>query len=306
MRRCAGVYSVSEKVTSMMGRFLSVCGLALVLALPGSASAGELRLAIQNGRVALYARDVTLRQILLEWERVGGTRIVMPDRVPDALLTLELVNVPEGQALETLLRSTSGYVAAKRLESVSGASGYRLIVIMPGAASPVVASLTSEGGQRSGTALPAGSGRPQIERRIMPDGRVVAFQENPRRPDDISVAEDEQAAQAITGDSPMMMVPPGQLAPGQFPQNLQQGLPPGLSRGPLQGQNSTGASSADRSGVQGSGNQPPQGLRTAPTAVKSSPRPGMVIPEPPAPYIPGGGIAPPPPPPPPVIKPPGL
>ena len=78
----------------MTGKLLSVCSFVLVLTLAGSAGAGELRLSIQNGRVSLSARDVTLRQILVEWERVGGTRIVNRDRVPGALLTIEFVDVP--------------------------------------------------------------------------------------------------------------------------------------------------------------------------------------------------------------------
>jgi len=270
----------------MMGRLLSVCSLALVLALPGSAIAGELRLAIQDGRVALYARDVTLREILLEWERVGGTRIVIRDRVPDTLLTLELANVPEGQALETLLRSTSGYMAAKRPESVGGASRYSLIIVMPAAASPAVAALPREGAQRSMTAPPGGPGRSQVDRRIMPDGRVVAFGENPDRPGDVSVADTEQDPQPPSGDSPVMM-----RAPGQVPQLLPQGL--GLAA-PFP---------SNPPGVQGFGNQIPPATPTAPSGVKSAPRPGMVIPEPPVPYTPPQS---PPKTPPPPIKPPGI
>ncbi len=60
----------------MTRRLLWVCALALMLAGPGVTQAGEVRLAIKDGRVELVARDATLREILLEWERVGGTRIV--------------------------------------------------------------------------------------------------------------------------------------------------------------------------------------------------------------------------------------
>ena len=270
----------------MMGRLLPVCSLVLLLALPGSASAGDLRLAIQNGRVALSARDVTLRQILLEWERVGGMRIMEPDRIPDTLLTLELVDVPEGQALETLLRSTAGYAAARRIGSASGASQFSRIYIMPGAARPVVASMTTEGARPSVTVPYAGPGPSPLERRIMPDGRVVVVQQNQGRPDDLSVTNDEQDAQAAPGDSPVMMFPPGQL-----PQRLPQGQGP------------TGAFPPNPSGIQGSGSQMTPASRTAPTAVKSTPRPGMVIPEPPVPYTPPQY---PPKTPPPPIKPPGI
>ncbi|HSP91945.1 MAG TPA: hypothetical protein VLN08_13605, partial [Vicinamibacterales bacterium] len=99
----------------MTGRMVWALGLTLVLAAPGLAGAGEVRLAIKDGRVALVARDATLRDILVEWERVGGTRIVNRDRVPGTRLTLEFSDVSEEQALTTLLRPIAGYMAARRV-----------------------------------------------------------------------------------------------------------------------------------------------------------------------------------------------
>ena len=69
---------------------------------------------MQNGRVTLVATDATVRQILAEWARVGQTKIVNVERIPGGPLTLELTDVPEAQALDILLRSVSGYIAAPR------------------------------------------------------------------------------------------------------------------------------------------------------------------------------------------------
>ena len=110
--------------------------LGLALALPAPARAGDVKLSIRDGRVALSAQDATLRQILLEWERVGGTRVFNRDRVPGTLLTIELTNVTEAQALATLLRSVAGYVATQRLDPSAGASRYSRIILMPGEAAP--------------------------------------------------------------------------------------------------------------------------------------------------------------------------
>ena len=55
----------------MTRRMLWVGGLALMLSVPGVTQAGEVRLSIKDGRVNLAARDATLREILVEWERVG-------------------------------------------------------------------------------------------------------------------------------------------------------------------------------------------------------------------------------------------
>ena len=68
----------------MTRRMLWALGLTLVLAAPGLAWAGEVRLTIKDGRVALVARDATLREILVEWSaslaRASSTAIACPAR----------------------------------------------------------------------------------------------------------------------------------------------------------------------------------------------------------------------------------
>src|SRR3954468_8302325 len=49
----------------------------------------ETRVTISNGRVTVSANDATVRQILDEWARVGGTTVVNVDRISDARVTLE-------------------------------------------------------------------------------------------------------------------------------------------------------------------------------------------------------------------------
>jgi len=81
----------------MTGRTLSALGLMLVLAAPWPAGAGEVRLSIKAGRVALVARDATLREILVEWERVGGTRIVNREPRASTRFTIELRTCPRSR-----------------------------------------------------------------------------------------------------------------------------------------------------------------------------------------------------------------
>jgi hypothetical protein len=104
-----------------------------------SADAGELRLSISNGRVTIVAQDVTIRQILDEWGRVGQTRIVGAERLVGPTVTLELTDVPEGRALESLLRTASGYIAKPRAGTV-GASTFDRILIMPASRAPAVSA----------------------------------------------------------------------------------------------------------------------------------------------------------------------
>jgi hypothetical protein len=113
-----------------------------------------MKLEIQNGRVSLEANGVPARQILAEWARIGGTKVVGAEKITGAPLTLKLVNMPERQALDIILRNAAGYMAAPRMASATpGASNYDRILILPtstgAASSPATATNT---GMRPGMA----------------------------------------------------------------------------------------------------------------------------------------------------------
>src|SRR4051812_5002651 len=100
----------------------------------GSASrgwAGGLTLMIRDGRVSLDAQEVTIRQILMEWSRVGKTRIINIERVNGGPVTLHLEGLTEDEALDVILRALPGYLAAPRTTEMADASMYDRIVIMP-------------------------------------------------------------------------------------------------------------------------------------------------------------------------------
>ena len=80
---------------------------ALCLSVPVTARA-DVTVSLADGRATIVARNATLRQVLAEWARVGGTRIVNLERVAGAPDNFELRNVPEAKALATLLRSVAG------------------------------------------------------------------------------------------------------------------------------------------------------------------------------------------------------
>jgi hypothetical protein len=101
----------------------------LVLAAPAAAVPGALR--FDNGFGTVSAKTVPVRQVLAEWARLGNTRVVNGEKLPGGLVTLELVHVPEKQALEILLRSASGYLAAPRTQFAATLSTYDRIVVMP-------------------------------------------------------------------------------------------------------------------------------------------------------------------------------
>jgi hypothetical protein len=163
------------------------CLLMATAVVAGTAEAGELNLTIANGRVTLIAHDVTVRQILDEWARVGQTKIVNGDKLLGAPLTIELRDVPEAIALETVLRSAAGYVVAPRVAGNVGASYYDRILILPTSRPPAV------------TAAPPS---PQFNRPPPPQTMPV-------------VENDDEPAPAAP---PAVTNPAGQPFPGPAPQ----------------------------------------------------------------------------------------
>lgn len=120
-------------VAFSMRRTLLILALAVFVAAPARAQA--LKIAFNQGRVSVDATAVPVRTILGEWAKLGGTKVVGADRIAGAPLTMKLVDVPEAQALDLILRSVAGYLAAPR-GAVAGASMYDRILIMATSSAP--------------------------------------------------------------------------------------------------------------------------------------------------------------------------
>lgn len=194
--------SAQEKLMKNLSR---TAVLAVLFAASASmAQAGDLKLTIANGRVTLVAQDVPVRQILAEWARVGHTTIVNGDKVVGPSLTLQLVNQPEREALEILLKSAAGYVAAQRQVVMAEASVFDRIMILP----------TSRAPAYSGS--PAPPPLPQFNRMAQP------------APD-----EDDQPVEPVPMPAPLG--PPGTAYPGQFAPGQQPGQPPPPQTAPRPG-----------------------------------------------------------------------
>src|SRR2546423_2356281 len=133
---------------------------AVALLLTCSSAFADVQLTLQDGRVSIVARDATVRQILTEWARVGQTKIVNVERIPGAPMTLELSNVPEQQALDLLLRSVSGYMAAARpVAGPANVSQYDRIVVM---ATPVTLRAAVAAAPPAGSPMPAAYPQPNF------------------------------------------------------------------------------------------------------------------------------------------------
>ena len=110
---------------------LNILGsLLLGVTLAATTASADVHITMADGKVTVSAKDATVGQILNEWARVGQTRIVNIDRLPGTPMSIELTNLPEAQALDTVLRSASGYMAAPRAVAVPNASAYDRIFVL--------------------------------------------------------------------------------------------------------------------------------------------------------------------------------
>lgn len=118
----------------------TVFTLALAVLVAAPAAAQQLTLSFnEGGRVTVDAASVPVRTILTKWAELGGTKVVGAERVSGAPLTIKLTEVPESQALEVILRSVAGYMAAPR-STGTGASIYDRILVMATSSVPAPAA----------------------------------------------------------------------------------------------------------------------------------------------------------------------
>ena len=175
--------------------------LSAVCAAPASAQQ-SIKLEFKDGRVSLNAQNAPLRAILSEWARLGGSIIVNGDRVAGAPVTLELVAVPERQALDTLLRSVAAYMLAPRRAGSVGASTFDRILILPTSAAP-------RNPQPVAAAPPGGAPRP-----LLPRPQVLV---NPNIPGEADASDDDAGAPADLVPQPRLVRPPQPLPGNNVP-----------------------------------------------------------------------------------------
>jgi hypothetical protein len=211
-----------------------------------TAAAGELSVKIANGRATIIAKDVPVRQILAEWAKVGDTKILNGEKVVGGPVTLELVDVPEKEALDVLLRTAAGYITAPRPANLAGASQFdRVIVLATSRAPAATTSLTPPPfGNRAGVQMPPppqlppdddgdpGDQGPNAPPIMGPNGPMPAF---PGAPNGPTVGPNGQVigpGGVINGPNgpitvgpngvPLNTQPTTTSRPGQLPQQPQQ------------------------------------------------------------------------------------
>lgn len=176
--------------------------------MPSVAAAGSLTLAIHDGRVTMVAQDVPVRQILNEWARVGQTTIVNADQVFGPPVTMQLVDVPEREALDTLLRSVSGYIAAPRAVALANASLYDRVTIMATSHAPAMSAVPSP--VQTFQRPPRGEDEPVNP---MLEQQLELQQQNLQNMQDRLLQQQRTQTSPVVMPYPGMMPPAGQQGP---------------------------------------------------------------------------------------------
>jgi hypothetical protein len=180
-----------------------------------------LKLSFQNGLVSVEANSVPVRTILNEWAKIGGTKVVGAERISGAPLTVKLVNVTEAQALETILRSAAGYMAAPRSASAAttGPSTYDRILVMATTSAPAAAATAARPAPGATNAF-AGTQRLVPQRPQRPDQQEPDDQEevdeNPPNPPVFTFPQANQNGGGAPGTFNASQ-PGGMVAPGMNP-----------------------------------------------------------------------------------------
>ena len=188
-----------------------LAGVALLLC-SSAAAAQSVTVEFSNGQVNLRAQNAPIRAILAEWARRGGATIVNGDRVTGAPVTLELIGIPERQALDIVLRSVAGYMLAPRRAGTTGASMFDRIQILPTSAAPRPAPPANTPAAAFGTPRPLVP-QPQIGRQPPPLSAPVAAPSD----DQVDDADDAASEAPVPATRP---APPRIVRPGIPPQPL--------------------------------------------------------------------------------------
>lgn len=175
--------------------YRALLAFAMVAASASYSTAGELKLSITNGLVTIVADEVPVSMILAEWARVGQTRILNGDKLLTTV-SLQLVDMPERKALDIVLRSASGYMAAEREMASANVSSFDRILILPFSKGPA-------------NTMPAPAMPPTFVPRPVPQPEV----------------NDDPVMQPPGNQQPPVPQQPSMMLPGMPQQNGPQGQP---------------------------------------------------------------------------------
>jgi hypothetical protein len=216
-----------------MRRLLLTVALAIGIATPSAAQG--VKLTFHDGLVSVDANAVPLRTILTEWGKVGGTKVVGAERISGAPLTIKLVDVSEAKALESILRSVAGYMAAPRKTGI-GPSMYDRILVMATSSVPAAASAAARPATPTPSNAFAGTQR-FVPPRQRPDQAEEVEEEekdeNPPNPPVFTFPQQGPQNGVVVGPNGQTVTYTVNPQPGQQGVTVQPGQQPGRATMPI-------------------------------------------------------------------------
>jgi hypothetical protein len=183
-------------------------------------AANDVVVTIQDGRATVTARNAAVTDVLDAWSRAGGTTILNGEVLAESRLTIELVDVPEEQALDVILRPASGYVARQRANASAGESRFDRVVVVARRAVPAVAPAEPPVPEPILVEWQPPAG---VQRLIGPDGNPVPDDQQdapPQAPRGFSRGDEVAAPPAAPPDAarpqPQPAIPQGVPVPGML------------------------------------------------------------------------------------------
>jgi hypothetical protein len=181
----------------------------------------------QEGHVTLIANNVTLREILAEWARRGGTRIVNLEKLAGGPIEypIRFENAAEMDVMQALLRGVAGKAYVPRVLGTPGASRLEIVHLTP---------VSNASGAL--VAAPPATPNPNIPTRGAPEDEIPPVNRNP------PAAGPPQQGQTQGYQQPGTQQWQQQQQPS-LPQNYQQQSPlPGMPGSALPGSGLPGGS----------------------------------------------------------------
>ena len=203
-----------------MRKLLFFLAVAAFLASPSVADARELKVSMNGGLVTIIADDVPLSSVLAEWARLGQTKVVNGEQI-FTRVSFHIVDMPERKALDIVLRSVAGYIAAERPTAIAGASAFDRIMILPTSRPPANSGPIMNAPPAVFAPRPAAPPVPEVD--DDPPGVTPPGMPPPMTP------------QNVPGMGPQPQQPQGPLTsprPGQLPTAPQQPVPFGTPAKP--------------------------------------------------------------------------
>jgi len=204
----------SSRASLSLTRLAGWLACFLVLAGGRSAYGQDLRLQFHAGLVDLSAHAVTVAQILARWSEVGGTMVVNGDQIQSGPMSLDLVDVPEREALSVILRGVPGYLLAEGADPNPARSAIGRIVVLPTRTIPPAATAVVPSSPAAVAVSPS---------RVMPS--MLPEPDEPNRDGLVIVGAASEAVESATGGSVQ-----GATQETSRPGFVQSSGPPGMSR----------------------------------------------------------------------------